>query len=159
MDTLIIHSLSKEMSKKVLPDTYTFIIAATLGILLGSLLSYIFGSIVLPTKIPFEFTIGGFSSSLIIVNILVVALVSAIVFLGYVAAIVKDTTFPVKHPWLFALETILVGFVPASILYVMSDLRGVNTINLNVDFLLLAIKFGIFHILFQFSGIYTYFYS
>jgi ABC-type xylose transport system permease subunit len=147
------------MPKKVLPDTYTFIVAAAIGLVLGTLLSYLFGSAVLPTKIPFEFTIGGFSSNLIIVNILVVALVSAVIFLGYVAAIVQDTVFPAKYPWLFIAETAVVAFVPASVIYIMTDFRGGSGTNLNLDFLLLAAKFAVFHLLFQFSGVYTYFFS
>jgi hypothetical protein len=147
------------MPKKVLPDTYTFVIAAAVGLVLGTVLSYIFGSVVLPTKIPFEFTIGGLSSNLVIVDILVVALVSAVIFLGYVAAIIRDTAFPAKHPWLFIVETAVVAFVPASVIYIMTDFRGGSGTNLNLDFLLLAAKFGIFHLLFQFSGLYTYFFS
>jgi hypothetical protein len=147
------------MPKKVLPDTYTFVIAAAVGLVLGTVLSYIFGSVVLPTKIPFEFTIGGLSSNLVIVDILVVALVSAVIFLGYVAAIIRDTAFPAKHPWLFMVETAVVAFVPASVIYIMTDFRGGSGTNLNLDFLLLAAKFGIFHLLFQFSGLYTYFFS
>lgn len=147
------------MPKKVLPDTYTFIIAAAVGLVLGTALSYIFGSIVLPTKIPFEFTIGGISSNLFIVDVLVVALVGAVIFLGYVAAIVRDTAFPAKHPWLFMVETVVVSFVPASVIYIMTDFRGGSGTDLNTNFLLLAAKFGIFHLLFQFSGLYTYFFS
>jgi hypothetical protein len=147
------------MPKKVLPDTYTFVIAAAVGLVLGTVLSYIFGSVVLPTKIPFEFTIGGLSSSLFIVDILVVALVGAVIFLGYVAAIVRDTNFPAKNPWLFMAETAVVAFVPASVIYIMSDFRGAPATDLNTNFLLLAAKFGIFHLLFQFSGVYTYFFS
>jgi hypothetical protein len=147
------------MSKKVLPDTYTFIIAAAVGLVLGAVLSYIFGSVVLPTKMPFEFTIGGLSSNLVIVDVLVVALVGAVIFLGYVAAIVQDTIFPTKHPWLFMTETAVVSFVPASVIYIMSDFRGASGTDLNMNFLLLAAKFGIFHLLFQFSGVYTYFFS
>jgi len=147
------------MPKKVLPDTYTFVVAAAIGLVLGTLLSYLFGRAILPTKIPFEFTIAGFSSSLILANILVIAEVSAIIFLGYVAAIVRDTAYPAKHPWLFIAETVLVSFVPASVIYIMTDFRGGSGTNLNKDFLLLAAKFAVFHVLFQFSGLYTYFFS
>lgn len=150
------------MAKKVLPDTDTFIIASMFGVLLGALLSYIFGSVALPTKIPFEFTIAGLSSSLILANILLAVIVGAIVFLGYVAAIVRDTAFPAAHPWLFLAETAGVAFIPASVLYIMSHVRTTGVIDitdLNVSFLLLAAKFGIFHLLFQFSGVYSYFFK
>ena len=145
---------------KFLPDNI-FLIATATGIILGGLLSYLFGSVALPTKIPFEFTIGGISTNLIIVNLLVTVLVGAIVFLGYVAAIVKDTAFPARKPLLFLIETIVVAFLPASVIYLMTDIRTNGKLDfkeLNMNFLLLAAKFGIFHLLFQFSGVYSYFF-
>jgi len=149
------------MTKKVLPDTDTFIIATMVGVVLGAVLSYIFGSIALPTKIPFEFTIGGFSSNLVLTNIVVVVIVCAVVFLGYVAAIVRDTAFPSAHPWLFLTETACVAFIPASVVYIMTSVRSkgkFDLADLNTSFMMLAAKFGIFHLLFQFSGVYSYFF-
>jgi len=150
------------MAKKILPDTETFIIAAAAGLILGTILSYLFGSMALPSKIPYEFTIAGFSTNLIIVNLLVIVLVSAIIFLSYVAAIVRDTKFPSEHPWLFLIETVIVAFIPASVIYIMTDFRTTGKVDfheLNASFLLLAAKFGIFHLLFQFSGLYSYFFN
>ena len=150
------------MAKKILPDTDTFLIAAAVGLILGTILSYLFGSMALPTKIPYRFTISGLSTNLIVVNLLVIVLVSAIIFLSYVAAIVRDVAFPSTHPWLFLTETALVSFVPASVIYIMTDVRTTGKIDLtdlNVSFLLLAAKFGIFHLLFQFSGVYSYFFN
>jgi hypothetical protein len=150
------------MAKKILPDTDTFLIAAAAGLILGTILSYLFGSLALPSKIPYQFTISGFSTNLIVVDLLVIVLVSAIIFLSYVAAIVRDVAFPTKHPWLFLTETAIVAFVPASVIYIMTNVRTTRVINfsdLNANFLLLAAKFGIFHLLFQFSGVYSYFFS
>ena len=151
------------MPKKLpIPNTTTFIAAAVVGLALGGILSLLFGRYTLPTKIPSEFTIGGFPTGVILTNILIIAIVGAIVFFGYVSVVVQDTTFPTQHPWLFLIETLVVGFVPASVLYVISDFRSNGRLDLsdmNWDFLLLAGKFAIFHLLFQFSGIYTYFFS
>ena len=150
------------MAKKVLPDTDTFIIATMVGVVLGSVLSYIFGSVALPTKIPFEFTIGGISSNLILTDIIVAVFVCAVIFLGYVAAIVRDTGFPSAHPWMFLAETAGVAFIPASVIYIMSSVRSTGKFDLsglNGSFMLLAAKFGIFHLLFQFSGVYSYFFK
>jgi hypothetical protein len=142
-----------------LPDTYTFVIAAALGLALGGLLSIIFGRFALPTRIPFQFTIGGFSTGVLLTNIVLAVIIGAIVFFGYVSIIVQDTAFPKAHPWLFLIETLVVGFVPASVIYVMQDFRDDGDFNLsklNMEFLLLGAKFGIFHMLFQFSGLYSY---
>ena len=150
------------MAKKILPDTSVFVFATALGLVLGAILSYLFGSVALPTKIPFQFTISGIPVNLILVNILLSVIVGAIVFLGYVAAIVRDTDFPSKNPWLFVAETVVVALVPASVIYIMTDFRATGTVDfsdLNSSFLLLAAKFGIFHLLFQFSGLYSYFFK
>jgi hypothetical protein len=146
-------------TKAVLPDTYTFIVAAALGLALGGLLSLVFGRFALPTRIPFQFTIGGFSTGVLLTNIVLAVIIGAIVFFGYVSIIVQDTVFPRAHPWLFLIETLVVGFVPASVIYVMQDFRDDGNFNisqLNLEFLLLGAKFGIFHMLFQFSGLYSY---
>jgi hypothetical protein len=151
------------MAKKLpIPSTTTFIAAAIVGLAIGGILSLLFGRYTLPTKIPSEFTIGGFPTGVILTNILIIAIVGAIVFFGYVSVVVQDTTFPTQHPWLFLIETLVVGFVPASVLYVISDFRSDGKLDLsdmNWDFFFLAGKFAIFHLLFQFSGIYTYFFS
>jgi hypothetical protein len=145
-----------------MPDAYTFALAALIGLGLGGLLSLVFGRYALPTRIPAEFTLFGYPSGVILTNLVIVAIVGAIVFLGYVSTVVQDTVFPAAHPWLFIAETLIVGFVPASVLYVMTDFRDdghMNFAGLNKEFLFLAAKFAIFHLLFQFSGVYTYVFS
>jgi hypothetical protein len=145
--------------KLPIPDTYTFVLAVIAGLGLGALLSLVFGRYALPTKIPSEFTIGGFPVGVILADFILFAVVGAIVFFGYVSMIIQDTTFPSEHPWMFVIETLIVSFLPASIIYVITDFRDngrLDLSSLNREFLLLAAKFGLFHLLFQFSGIYTY---
>ena len=144
-----------------LPDTYTFFRAAAIGLAIGGILSALFGRFVLPTKIPVEFTIGGISTGLLLTNLLLLAVVAAIVFLGYVSMVVQDTGFPRAHPWLFVIETLVVALVPASVIYVMNDFRDNGKVDFppTAEYLLLAAKFGIFHLLFQFSGIYGYMFA
>jgi len=148
--------------KLPIPSIYTFVVATAIGLFLGFLLSLIFGRYTLPTNIPTEFTIAGYPTGVILANIVLVAIVGAVVFFGYVSMIVRDTTFPAQHPWLFLIETLVVGFVPASVIYVITDFRDngkLDLSSLNNNFLLLAAKFAIFHLLFQFSGVYTYLFS
>ena len=148
------------MAKKLpIPSTYTFVAAATIGLALGAILSLLFGRYTLPTKIPSQFTIGGFSTGLILTNIVLIAIIGAIVLFGYVSMVVRDTAFPSTHPWLFIVETLVVGLIPASVIYVIKDFRDDGKFNIsamNNEFLLLAAKFMIFHLLFQFSGVYSY---
>jgi len=148
--------------KLPIPSIYTFVIASVVGLGLGFLLSLLFGRYTLPTKIPTEFTIAGYPTGVILANIVLIAIVGAVVFFGYVSMVVQDTTFPTQHPWLFIVETLVVGLVPASVIYVMTDFRDNGKLDfssLNQNFLLLAAKFAIFHLLFQFSGVYTYLFS
>lgn len=141
-----------------LPSTYTFIFAAVAGLALGGLLSLVFGRVAVPAG-TLQSSIFGISVGELLANVLLTAIVGGIVFLGYVSMIVQDTTFPSDHPWLFVLETIIVGFLPASIIYVITDIRDngkIDLSSLNREFALLAAKFAVFHLLFQFSGLYTY---
>ena len=145
-----------------IPDTYTFILATVVGLAVGGLLSLVFGRYALPTRIPFEFTVGGFSTGVVLTNLLIIVVIGAIVFFGYVSMVVRDTVFPQAHPWLFIIETLVVSFVPASVIYVMQDFRDDGDFNLsqlNKEFVFLAAKFGVFHLLFQFSGMYSYFFE
>ena len=145
--------------KLPIPDTHTFILAAIGGLGIGALLSLIFGRYALPTKIPSEFTIGGFPVGVILTDFILFAVVGAIVFFGYVSMIVQDTAFLHEHPLLFIVETLIVSILPASIIYVITDFRDngrIDLSSLNREFFLLAAKFGLFHLLFQFSGVYTY---
>ena len=148
------------MPKKLpIPSTYTFIAAAAIGLALGAVLSFLFGRYTLPTKIPSQLTIAGFSTGLILTNIVLITIVGAIVFFGYVSMVVRDTAFPTNHPWLFIIETLVVGLIPASVIYVITDFRDDGKFNLSglsKEFFLLAAKFMIFHLLFQFSGVYSY---
>jgi hypothetical protein len=144
------------------PDDTTLFTAIAVGLGLGGLLSLVFGRYALPTKIPFEFTIAGYSVASVLTSLVLAVIVGAIVFFGYVSVVVKDTTFPAAHPWLFLIETLIVSILPASVIYVMTDFRdngAVNFWSVSREFLLLATKFGIFHLLFQFSGVYTFLFA
>lgn len=143
---------------RVIPSTYTFVFAAVVGLALGGLLSLIFGRLAVPAG-TLQSAVFGISIGELIANVVLVAIIGGIVFLGYVSMVVQDTAFPTAHPWLFLLETIIVGFLPASIIYVITDIRDngkLDLTSLNREFVLLAAKFAVFHLLFQFSGLYTY---
>lgn len=145
-------------SRRVTPSTYTFFLAAIVGLALGGLLSLVFGRVATVVR-PFELTVFGLSTGELVANVLLVAIIGAIVFLGYISMVTQDTAFPSAHPWLFFIETLIVSFVPASVIYVITDFRDngkFDLTSLNRDFLLMAAKFGVFHLLFQFSGTYTY---
>ena len=63
--------------KSPIPDTYTFVVAAALGLALGGLLSLFFDRFALPTRIPFQFTIGGFSTGVLLTNLVLAVIVGS----------------------------------------------------------------------------------
>lgn len=145
-----------------LPDTYTFILAACIGVGIGGILSLFFSRFEIKGRLPWTYNIAGYPIGVVLTNVLIIAALAALVFLGYVSMIVRDTTFPSEHPWLFLVETLCVGFIPATVIYIMNDFRdigGIDFSKVNQEFILFAAKFAIFHLLFQFSGIYSYFFN
>ena len=145
-----------------LPDTYTFILAACIGVGVGGLLSLFFSRLEIKGRLPWTYNIAGYPIGVVLTNILIIAILAALVFLGYVSMIVRDTVFPSEHPWLFLVETLCVGLIPATVIYIMNDFRDngkMDTFNVNREFLLFAAKFAIFHLLFQFSGIYSFYFN
>jgi len=79
---------------------------------------------------------------------------SIAIFAGF-SALIRDTTFPIEHPYLFTLETLIAATFPAAIIFFMTYLRGKDfTQNTYIDFALLSLKFALVHILLQFSGVY-----
>lgn len=145
-----------------MPDTYTFILAAVAGLGLGGILSLLFSRLEIKGRLPWTYNIAGYPIGVVMTNVLIVGLLAALVFLGYVSIVVRDTGFPSEHPWLFFAETFFVGFIPATVIYIMNDFRDTGIIDftkLNREYLLLATKFAIFHLLFQFSGTYSYFFA
>jgi hypothetical protein len=80
----------------------------------------------------------------------------ATVYLIYLSILIKDLKYPKAHPYLFTLETLLFSLGTASIIFLMSYGRGTLNIFTVVEFLVVALKFGLVHILLQFSGFYSY---
>ena len=88
---------------------------------------------------------------------IVIVIVGSFVFLSTISAIVKDLGYPRAKPINFTIETLLMAFLPATVIFAMTHLRGhpINTKTFE-EFGLLSVKFGLLHILLQFSGFYSY---
>ena len=78
------------------------------------------------------------------------------IYLVVLSILVQDLTYPKQHPYLFSLETLLFSFGTGSIIFLMAYGRGDLSIMTVLEFFLVAIKFGVLHILLQFSGFYSY---
>jgi hypothetical protein len=80
----------------------------------------------------------------------------AILYLLIASILIRDISYPRSHPLLFTTETILFSFVTGLIYFLMAYGRGVLGWISIFEYLLISIKFGVLHILLQFSGFYSY---
>jgi len=85
--------------------------------------------------------------------------VLCVIYLVILSILVKDIKYPQQHPLLFTLETLLFSLGTGSIIFLMAYGRGDLSAMTSVEFLVVAIKFGVLHILLQFSGFYSYAFS
>ena len=83
-------------------------------------------------------------------------IVIAFGYLVFLSIIIKDIAYPMAHPYLFTLETLLISIGTGTIIFLMAYGRNKITSSTFIDFLVITLKFGVLNILLQFSGFYTY---
>jgi len=130
------------------------------GLVLGAIFSVVFGIFNKKSSDSLSRNIFGMSSSVLVTDAIIIVIVGSFVFLSTISAIVKDLAYPRAKPINFTVETLLMAFMPASIIFFMTYLRGFP-IELKTweEFAVLSVKFGLLHILLQFSGFYSYAFS
>lgn len=85
-----------------------------------------------------------------------IAMVIALIALTVTAIIVRDYDFMVKHPWAFIIEIIFFSAVPSLLIaIVFVKTRRITIKDGIIWFFVMMLKFAIFHILLQLSGVYT----
>ena len=87
---------------------------------------------------------------------IIALLIISLIYLIVMSVLKRDLKYPSAHPFLFTLETLLVSFAMGLIVVLMSYGRGQLSIKTLLEFGLMTVKFGVFHILLQFSGFYSY---
>lgn len=89
--------------------------------------------------------------------LIIISVVVFSIFLVFLSIIIRDIKYPTEHPWLFTLETLLFSIGCALITFLMAWGRT-KTISKTtiIQFIVVALKFGLLQILLQFSGFYTY---
>lgn len=87
---------------------------------------------------------------------IITAIVIGIAILVPLSVVKKETYMITQRPVLFAMETFLVGVVPGLCLMFFTISRGIPFSETRLFALELAIKFSLFHVLFQISGFYKY---
>jgi ABC-type uncharacterized transport system permease subunit len=139
-------------------NDYSILIACAAGLVLGVLISLLFAKYFRNNSM--NNSLFGMDINVFMTNLLMFSVILAIVIFSTLSYLVKDLTYPRENPVYFTLETLFSAFVPSSMFYAILFLRGIPaTQHRNIEYILLSAKFGLLHILFQFSGFYTYAFS
>lgn len=130
------------------------------GLAIGGVLSVIFGVYSKTGSSSYSRTIFGMQSTQLITDAVLLLVGASVVFLAVVSALVKDLAYPTKKPLSFAMETLAMATFSSMTIFLMTYLRGIRFSKTTVEeFFILFAKFGVLHILLQFSGFYSYIFS
>ena len=131
-------------------------IAVIVGGAVGITLSVVFGIYSKGTADSYVKSFFGIRSTDLIIDAIILILAASAIFLATVAGVVKDVSYPVSKPINFTIETLLMAFLPAVVFLIMAPLRGYKVTGTTFgEFSVLVVKFGILHLLLQFSGFYS----
>jgi ABC-type multidrug transport system permease subunit len=130
--------------------------AGLFGILSGLVVSLIFHMYSRKTTNTYARNIFGVDSNTVIKIMIVVNIIFLIVIFSWLSLFIRDVTFPMEHPFLFLLETLLAGILPSSTIFIIYYLRNIPLGRHAVyGFVVLVVKCMVAHILFQLSGVYS----
>lgn len=133
---------------------WIFVIA---GLVLGGILSVVFGVYSKAGSTSYSRSIFGIQSTNLITDAVLLLVGASVVFLSVISAIVRDLTYPNKKPLNFTIETFAMATFSSMTIFLMTYLRGYPfTASTAEEFFVLFAKFGVLHILLQFSGFYSY---
>jgi predicted transglutaminase-like protease len=128
-----------------------------IGLGLGGIFSFIFGTYSTAGTTAYSRTFLGMQSTNLLTNTIVFVVGATVVFLSVVASLVKDLTYPQKSPISFTLEALAMATFSSLTIFLMTILRGYKISSSTFEeFFVLFAKFGVLHILLQFSGFYSY---
>ena len=137
-----------------------YIYIGSIGLAIGFLLSLLLGIYSKSTASAATFKYFGVSISDVITNATLFFLGFVVAILSVTSVLVRDLKYPIESPIKFTIETFLMGTLCASVIFAMTYLRGYSVNHETLyEFILLFVKFALIHILFQFSGVYSQFFS
>jgi hypothetical protein len=126
-------------------DLWSFAIAVVVGVVLGvaALVTFV--------------AVKGVNIPMILTDATTATLVGTVVALAAGAVLVRDGTYPRANPGKFTLEVALMSTLPVVPLVVMDYFRGLGLGAATWgEAGVLAAKFGLLHVLLQYSGVYGY---
>lgn len=134
------------------PIVYIGVGGAFFGLVVSALLNVYSKS----TASRYTYDLFGLNVSDLLTYIMILSIGFGVVLLSGFSVLIRDLEFPKEKPWKFTIETLLMATVPSAIIFIMTNFRGHDiTEKTWAEYLGLCIKFGLLHILFQFSGVYT----
>jgi hypothetical protein len=126
------------------------------GLLAGAIFSIALGIHSKRTATELTHTLFGMTSMTLLKYIIVILITFTVVIVSTFSVMIQDLKYPNENPIAFTAETFAVSFLPSLIIFMMVAMRGKPiTRTVFMEYILLSLKFGIAHILLQFSGIYT----
>lgn len=129
--------------------------AIVFGVVTGLLVSATFHVYSRRTTNVYTRLIFGVDSNKIIQNLLVVNVLFLVVLFGWLSLFIRDLTFPMDKPFLFFVETLAAGILPASTLFIIYYVRNIPLgRHAWYGFFLLVLKCMLAHVLLQVSGVY-----
>jgi hypothetical protein len=133
-----------------------YVSSVCFGIFTGMIFSYLFKINGTKTADSYTFSIFNMNSSKFIKMMLIFLTFFLIIVIGSLSLLIRDVDYPIHRPVMFTIETLLMGIIPASTLFVLYYLRGSPITTKGVyAFIILAMKCMVAHVLLQFSGIYS----
>lgn len=137
-------------------STKWLLIFAAVGLVLGAALSFVFGAFSKKGMTSYSRLLFGHDSNSLITDLIVLLVAASVIFLAVVSGLVRDIDYARKNPSRFAIETVLMAVLPSLVFFAMTIFRGYSiTWERIMEFSILCLKFGLIHVLLQFSGFYS----
>jgi hypothetical protein len=131
-------------------------ISVIVGSVLGLLMSVLFAMYSKKSPVSYIRTLFGISSYNLIFDGIIFIVIVSFLLLAVMSGVIQDLAYPIGKPVNFTIETLLMAFLPASVFLIMTPLRGYSIDGKSFEeFTILSLKFGLLHILLQFSGFYS----
>jgi hypothetical protein len=134
----------------------TLISAVLYAFFFGGIFSVILGVHSKRTATDLIHPLFGMNTATLLNYVIVFIITFSFVIGTTFAMLIQDVKYVKEHPSSFTMETLTMGLFPALMIFILMFFRHQPiTLGSYSQYLLLSMKFGLAHLLFQFSGIYT----
>jgi hypothetical protein len=126
------------------------------GALIGTLVSVVLNVYSKATASKYTYMLFEMNVVDLLSYIMILSIGFSVALLSGFSVLIRDLQYPITKPWEFTIETLVMSFIPSLIIFLMTSFRGHEITNQTwLEYIGLCIKFGLLHILFQFSGVYS----